>query len=311
MIFGDRRYIEIIRAFLIAALDIPAEEYEDLTIIDPHLERDSPKDKLGILDVRVRLKNKKLVSVEVQVRGVPNMAERVAFSSGRNLASQIDSGEDYTEIARVVTIVIADYEIIKANKLYHHVFQLYDKVHGVLLTDVLEVHTFELRKLPDTAGEDAKEGKLLDWLRLIRSEREEEIEMLATKTKEMKMAVSRLKQLSADGRTRRLFEARQLYLMDESARLKAALAEGRAEGEAKGRAEGEAKGWAEGEAKGRAEGEAKGRAEGEAKGRAEGEAKGKAEGKLEMVKQMLLGGVEIEVISQVSGMSAEEIKNLI
>ncbi|MDR3354066.1 MAG: hypothetical protein LBO21_03430, partial [Synergistaceae bacterium] len=35
MVFGDHRYIAIIRAFLIAALDIPAEEYEDMEIIDP------------------------------------------------------------------------------------------------------------------------------------------------------------------------------------------------------------------------------------------------------------------------------------
>ncbi|MDR1471511.1 MAG: Rpn family recombination-promoting nuclease/putative transposase [Synergistaceae bacterium] len=39
LVFGDHRYIAIIRAFLIAALDIPAEEYEDLEIIDPHLRR--------------------------------------------------------------------------------------------------------------------------------------------------------------------------------------------------------------------------------------------------------------------------------
>ncbi|MDR1651142.1 MAG: hypothetical protein LBR87_05085, partial [Synergistaceae bacterium] len=83
-------------------------------------------------------------------------------------------------------------------------------------------------------------------------------------------------------RTRMLSEARELYLMDEAARRDAAVAEG----------------------------EARGRAEGEAKGRAEGETKGKAEGKLEMVKQMLLSGFDIEVISKVSGMPAEEIKNL-
>jgi predicted transposase/invertase (TIGR01784 family) len=39
-----------------------------------------------------------------------------------------------------------------------------------------------------------------------------------------------------------LFEARQLYLMDEEARRDAAVAEGEARGEARGKAEGEAKG---------------------------------------------------------------------
>ncbi|MDR1481268.1 MAG: hypothetical protein LBI74_01435, partial [Synergistaceae bacterium] len=32
LVFGDSRYIAIIRAFLIAVLDIPAEEYESLEI---------------------------------------------------------------------------------------------------------------------------------------------------------------------------------------------------------------------------------------------------------------------------------------
>ncbi|MDR3354624.1 MAG: Rpn family recombination-promoting nuclease/putative transposase, partial [Synergistaceae bacterium] len=124
MVFGDHRYIAIIRAFLIAALDIPAEEYEDMEIIDPHLERDSPDDKLGIVDVRVQLKNKKLISVEIQIRQTPFMAERVAFSTGRNLARQISPGQYYTAIERVVTIVIADYDMIDADNSYHHVFRL-------------------------------------------------------------------------------------------------------------------------------------------------------------------------------------------
>jgi predicted transposase/invertase (TIGR01784 family) len=98
-----------------------------------------------------------------------------------------------------------------------------------------------LEKLPETPRANEK-GDLLDWLLLIRSESEEEIEMLAKKTEEMKMTVGRLKQLSADERTRMLFEARQLYLMDEAVRRKAAVAEGEARGEARGRAEGEARG---------------------------------------------------------------------
>ncbi|MDR1472491.1 MAG: Rpn family recombination-promoting nuclease/putative transposase [Synergistaceae bacterium] len=232
LIFGDYRYIAAIRAFLIAAFDIPAEEYEGLEIIDPHLERDSPDDKLSILDVRVQLKNKKLISVEVQIRKTPFMAERVAFSTGRGLARQIGPGQDYAAIERVVTIVIADYDMIPGGKSYRHVFRLYDKDNGVLLTDVMEIHTLELGKLPETAAR-TEEGELLDWLRLIRSESEEEIEMLATKTEEMKMTVGRLKTISADERTRMLYEARPLYLMDEAARCNAAVAEGRAEGEGK------------------------------------------------------------------------------
>ncbi|MDR1622640.1 MAG: hypothetical protein LBS00_09725 [Synergistaceae bacterium] len=49
----------------------------------------------------------------------------------------------------------------------------------------------------------------------------------------MKMTVGRLKQLSADERTRMPFETRQLYLMDEAARLEAAVAKTRGRNEGK------------------------------------------------------------------------------
>jgi predicted transposase/invertase (TIGR01784 family) len=207
LVFGDARYIEIIRAFLISILDIPADDYEDLQIIDPSLERDRPDDKLGILDVRVQLKDKKIISVEIQVRKTPFMAERVAFSTGRNLSRQIAPGQIYAQIRKVITIVITNYDMIEADGYYHHKFWLYDPEKRVGLTDIMEVHTLEMKKLPETASDDPKENELRDWLRLIRSEEEDEIEMLAAKTPEMEMAVGRLKQLSADERTRMLYEA--------------------------------------------------------------------------------------------------------
>jgi predicted transposase/invertase (TIGR01784 family) len=274
MVFGDHRYIAIIRAFLMATLDIPAEEYENLEIIDPHLERDSPGDKLGVLDVRVQLKNKKLISVEVQVRKTPFMAERLAFSTSRNLARQISPGQHYAAIERVVTIVIADYDMIDADNSYHHVFRLYDKDNGVLLTDVMEIHTLELRKLPETAGSDEKEGELLDWLRLIRSESEEEIEMLSAKTEEMKMTVGRLKYLSKDEQARMLYEARELYLMDEAVRREVAVAEG------------------------------------EARGRAEGKAEGEAMSKLEVARSMLTDGLPVETVMKYTGLDENSILSL-
>jgi predicted transposase/invertase (TIGR01784 family) len=59
-------------------------------------------------------------------------------------------------------------------------------------------------------------------------------------------------------------------------------------------------------AEGRAEGEARGRAEGEARGRAEGEAKGIQK----VAKKMLSTGMPIHQVSEITGLSKEELKNL-
>ena len=50
-IFADERDIEPLVAFLQAALDLPPEDYEEVSLVDPILAREHPEGKLGILDV--------------------------------------------------------------------------------------------------------------------------------------------------------------------------------------------------------------------------------------------------------------------
>ena len=53
-IFGDKNNNDILRAFLSSALEFPTEEFSELTIYDPRLERNFSEEKLGVLDVRIK-----------------------------------------------------------------------------------------------------------------------------------------------------------------------------------------------------------------------------------------------------------------
>jgi predicted transposase/invertase (TIGR01784 family) len=236
MVFGDRRHGKVLRAFLMSALDIPEGEYSAISLIDTHLERDFPGDKLGILDVRVETKNGHLIDVEIQLHDAPFVKERAAFYTCKNLIAQVSSGQGYDRIKRAITIAIFGYDFLPGESAYQHVFKLYDPESWTLLTDAMEIRTLELGKLPE-GGERGREEALLGWLRLIRSEESEEIEMLAARSPEMGEAVTILKELSADERARLVFEAREKARMDELARMYGARAEGLAEGKAKGRQE--------------------------------------------------------------------------
>ena len=100
--------------------------------------------------------------------------------------------------------------------------------------------------------------------------------------------------------------------------LEEGIARGRAEGKAEGLAEGKAEGLAEGMIKGKAEGMAEGMVKGKAEGLAEGMEKGKAEGlaqgirenQLSTARKMLKLGMAIEEISEITGLTKEEIGNL-
>jgi predicted transposase YdaD len=74
--------------------------------------------------------------------------------------------------------------------------------------------------------------------------------------------------------------------------------------------EGIARGRAEGKAEGLAEGKAEGLAEGMIKGKAEGKAEGIKETQLSTARKMLKLGMTIEEISEITGLTKEEIGNL-
>ena len=97
-----------------------------------------------------------------------------------------------------------------------------------------------------------------------------------------------------------------LKALEDRVDFKEMLEEGIARGRAEGRAEGKAEGLAEGMEKGKAEGLAEGKAE----GIAEGLAKGIKETQFNTALKMLKLGMTIEEISEITGLTKEEIGNL-
>jgi predicted transposase/invertase (TIGR01784 family) len=211
------------------------------------LKGDSPEEKLAILDVLIRTKQGKRVNVEIQVHEVPFMKERITGYTAKMVGAQVQTGEEWGEIKKVISIVILDYNLIKDSDCFHNKYMLYDRETNSLFTDALEVHTLELRKLPlnVTPEMEEKVRQQILWLRMIKTEREEEMKMLATKNPEIEKAYRVLKELSASEDVRLLYAAREKALWDQQAREHFARKEGHAEGRAEGRAEGHAEGRAE------------------------------------------------------------------
>jgi len=83
--------------------------------------------------------------------------------------------------------------------------------------------------------------------------------------------------------------------------------EGIEEGIALGKVVGKAEGIAEGKAEGIAEGKAEGIAVGKAEGKVEGIAVGKEEEKVDVIRNMLQLNIDIEIISEVTNKSPDEI----
>jgi predicted transposase/invertase (TIGR01784 family) len=270
LLFGDERNIELLTDFLKSVLNLPHDDYEEVTIVDPHLLREYQGDKLGVLDVKVRTRSKKIIDIEIQLLPTPELRERVVYYLAKMITEQVGTGDDYENIKRVISIIITDFTFVTENGIYHNRYTLRDPETGSEFTDLIEVNTLELPKLPPS--EDGTE--LWHWMKFLSAENKEELDMIAEKNTQVKNAVVRLMELSNDERTRLLHESLQKKEWDNRARERLARKEGLAEG------------------------------------MAEGVAKGLAEGVANVAKNLLKLNRPIEEIMEVTGLSFEEVEIL-
>jgi predicted transposase/invertase (TIGR01784 family) len=165
------------------------------------------------------------------------MRERIVFYDAGLITDQIDEGEAYGVIKRVITILIVDYVLISESPHYHNRFTLYDQASAVEFTDLIEIHTLELPKLPKTA-----DNYLWHWLQFLRAESKEDPDMVVQASPKLRKVVVKLLKLSKEERARMLYEAQVKQERDDRARMRGAREEGLAEGKAKGKTEGEKRG---------------------------------------------------------------------
>ena len=222
LIFGDQRNVDILAAFLRSVLDIPKDEYDHLTIVDPFLKKESEDDKYAILDVKLHTVSGSIIHIEIQLRVFSDMKARTIYSQSKLVTEQISSGDKWAYIKRAITIVITDEIFVPEGKRYHYQFR-YRTNDGIEFTDLSEINTLDLKKLPP----DDDSTELWYWMKFIKSDDEEAMEMLATKSPQMRKAVGVLKELSADEATRLRYEAREKARRDFESMKDDAVAEER------------------------------------------------------------------------------------
>jgi predicted transposase/invertase (TIGR01784 family) len=222
-LMSDKR---LLVSFLQSALDLPPEDYHDVSLVDPHLLGERPTDKLGVLDVKVVTALGNIIDIEIQLYPTPEMRERALFYLSTMTREQVKAGESYRKMKRVICILITGYKEIEDSLRYHNNYWFHDPVSGSTFSRAMEIHTLELPKLPEMWDET----KLCAWLEFIRASNEEEFDMLAQRDPDIGEAVVKLKELSQDERMRELAISREKLEWDVEARERGARKEGLEEG---------------------------------------------------------------------------------
>jgi len=300
ILFGDERNRDILADFLSAVLGFRVTKGA-ITLVDPHLARDNIDDKLGILDIKLRLKSGKYVNIEMQVGNLKSIFKRVEYYIDNMVVRQMKGGDDYDKILPVVAIIVFKDTVLPETKRFHCEFGTLEKTEHFELHGLKAVHTLELPKLPAGGG-----GKLEDWLTFIKSEKREDYMAVVQKSKPMRRALEVLEEASADQRVRDEYVYRVMAIADEKARR--AYYRDKAKEDIK-MAKEEIKKDKEELKKDKEE--IKTAKEELKKDKEEIKAEGKAEERLKNARAMKAEGMPSDAICRITGLSEEEIRQMV
>jgi predicted transposase/invertase (TIGR01784 family) len=226
-IFGDKKNIGVLTAFLMAALGLPKEEFDHLIIVDPHLRRRFNDDKMGILDLCLYLKSKLCIDVEIQIRTNRSLRKRIAFTAAKMLSGQLKRGEEYQRIEPVVNIIICGDVLLPEEPGYYNTYSIRNVRSGLEFVDLLRIVILEPSKLPkEPDGEP-----LYNWGRFFQAETPEELAMIAKTDPAIKEAVALVMDLNEDEQERMLAERRWRWQMDQANLRRDSYEDGLADGE--------------------------------------------------------------------------------
>jgi len=284
-IFGIEENKDLLISLINSIVD-KADQVTNIKLLNPYNERSFKKDKLSVLDIKAEGHDGKKFNIEIQVSDEADYDKRALYYWAKLYTSQLESGTDYSTLDKVIGIHILNFTSIPEMEDYHNVFHIKDRKKGRICFRDFELHTIELNKFTDGLG-DGIEGlvskikNMLDiWSAFLTKHDLLDSDNLAENFNipELKKAIGVLKIMNFSPEEREEYEDRLKWLRIEANSLKKA--------------------------------EARGRKEGLEEGIKEGRKEGLEEGRKEVALVLLKQGLQVNQISEATGLSDEEVLSL-
>ena len=99
-------------------------------------------DKVGILDIKVKIDNHINCDVEMQVVDKKNIEKRILFYCSKMYVQSIKAGKDYMDLEKSIAILISNYELesLKEIRKYVSKWNLREEDYkNIVLTDDIEI----------------------------------------------------------------------------------------------------------------------------------------------------------------------------
>ena len=185
------------------------------------------------------------LNMEVQLKTLSHLADRMAFNAGLIMSSNTASGTDYKDLPKVTVIAFYDHSYRMTSNDYHQPFGLYyEKGERELVTDKIDYHLIELEKFRKLTPD--MRNSLHRWLYYFTEGYKNPDNPLMKEAFKMDQGLyefdQRYRRNLADPKVMDEYRRYQLAIWDAQDHFDTAICEAKAEGRAEGKAEGRAEG---------------------------------------------------------------------
>lgn len=236
-----------------------------------------PEEKYGALDIKAILGTGEEVDIELQLINKHDTVNRATYYLSVLTAEGLSVSEDYSSMKQKIVIFILDYILFNNRKAINESHICLKEENNYELTNLHKYYFIELPKIDTIKDEEIQ--KLREWYAFLNQK--EELVKIVRKNKVIKRAQEELEYLSGEEEIKRLAELRQKAIRDEIA----------------------LKRYAE-------EGMKKAMEEGHQKGIKQGIEQGVQEGIKNTAIRLIEKGVDMQIISEVTGFTIEQLQNI-
>mgnify|MGYP002510373330 FL=1 len=201
---------------LSALLEIPVETIVKLEFLDTLQLGNYPKDKKGILDIKVHLNNSKKINIELQVAEEPYWKERSLFYLCRMYTADLASGENYSLLEPCIHISILAFDPPEGAGLYSTI-RIMDEKTRQIYSDKLGLRVLYLKKL-NRATRKERKSEVYHWAKLISARDWDALRRIAMQDEYKAEAVREMEKINADRYLRYEYISQEIAQLDENTR---------------------------------------------------------------------------------------------
>ena len=214
------------------------------TVLNPFNVREFAVDKKIVLDVRVQDETGMLYNIEVQNETHHGFRNRALHYWANTYSSQLWSGDKYTKLVPVRSIILTGFPIFPELKNLHTVFEARSRENpDILLSDHFQMHFLRLGDMlqRQMAGLRELDRPLQHWMNFFAfggTLSEDKMSQLVDNDVLVQQAYQEFQRFTSDAEMREQVRRRQRFLDDQKIYIDAARDEGKVEGKVEGKAEG-------------------------------------------------------------------------